>query len=164
MEYVKLYYKKLCKQAITPIRVTTYSARLDLTSAFDYNILPYKKVTIDTGIQFVVPLGYYGRIASRSGKTERHSLQVGAGVIDPDYTGTVKIIMFNFSSQVYRVKQGERIVQLILEKIAVLLLEEIEDVSSTADVTLTTRGNQGFGSTDSDRYVSQVEQGIKFNL
>ena len=104
MEHVKLYYKKLCELATTPTRATVHSVGPDLTSTFDYVILPYKKVTIDTGIQFIIPLGYYGRVASQPGKTEKHSLQVGARVIDPDYTGTVKIIMFNFSSQVYHVK------------------------------------------------------------
>ena len=158
MEYVKLYYKKLSVHAITPTRATTHSVGLDLTSAFDYVILPYKKVTMDTGIQFVIPPGYYGRIASRSGKTEKYSLQVGAGVIDPDYTGTIKIIMFNFGSQVYHVKQGERIAQLILEKVAVPLLEEI------VDVVPTTRGDQGFGSTDNVKYTSQAEQGLEFTF
>ena len=67
---------------------------------------------------------------------------MGAGVIDMDYTGSLKVVMYNHSDQPYEVVQGEPIVQMILEKISIPLLEEIQVISPTL------RGDQGFGEID----------------
>ncbi|KAK5282926.1 hypothetical protein LTR16_005624, partial [Cryomyces antarcticus] len=57
-----------------------------------------------------------GRIAPRSGLASKHSIDVGAGVIDCDYRGPVKVLLFNFSDTDFDVKAGERIAQLIIER------------------------------------------------
>ena len=67
---------------------------------------------------------------------------MGAGVIDADYRGVVFMLLFNHSDKDFRVKQGDRVAQLILEKIATPTIEQVEDLNKM------TRGNQGFGSTD----------------
>ena len=79
--------------------------------------------------------------APRSGLAWKHSIDVGAGVIDADYRGPVGVILFNHSDQDFAVKAGDRIAQLILERIVMPDVMEVEDLEST------TRGSGGFGST-----------------
>lgn len=55
------------------------------------------KALVETGIAVAVPEGTYGRVAPRSGLASKHFIDVGAGVIDADYRGEVKVLLFNFS-------------------------------------------------------------------
>lgn len=71
----------------------------------------------------------------------KHAIDVGAGVIDADYRGPVGVILFNHSDVDFEVKVGDRIAQLILEKIVTPEVMEVEHLDSTA------RGEGGFGST-----------------
>lgn len=73
--------------------------------------------------------------------TWKHSIDVGAGVIDADYRGPVGVILFNHSDVDFEVKIGDRIAQLIIEKIIVPDVEEVDNLDSTV------RGSGGFGST-----------------
>lgn len=59
-----------------------------------------------------------GRVAPRSGLAAKKSIDVGAGVIDADYRGLVKVILFNFGDENFQVQVGDRIAQLILEKVS----------------------------------------------
>ena len=86
-------------------------------------------------------MGYYGRIAPRSGLALHHHIHVGAGVVDPDYTGPVQVLLLNFSSQNHVIEANHCIAQLILEKIAYPILCEVPQIS------LTECGAHGFGST-----------------
>ena len=69
-------------------------------------------------------------------------MEVGAGVIDMDYIGSLQVVMYNHSDKPYEIVQGEPIVQIILEKISIPLLEEIQEISPTM------RGDKGFGALD----------------
>lgn len=71
----------------------------------------------------------------------KHFIDVGAGVIDYDYRGNVGVILFNHSDAAFEVKRGDRIAQLILEKISMVAAVEVDELSSTE------RGSGGFGST-----------------
>lgn len=79
--------------------------------------------------------------APRSGLTWKHSIDVGAGVIDADYRGPVGVILFNHSDVDFEVKVGDRVAQLIIEKIITPEVSEVLDLDSTV------RGEGGFGST-----------------
>lgn len=79
--------------------------------------------------------------APRSGLAWKHSIDVGAGVIDADYRGPVGVILFNHSDVDFEVKAGDRIAQLIIEKIVTPEVEEVDDLDATE------RGSGGFGST-----------------
>jgi dUTP pyrophosphatase len=89
----------------------------------------------------VLPNGVYGRVAPRSGLAVKHGIQVGAGVVDPDYTGEVKVVLFNHGDKDFEVKKGDRVAQLILERCET---PEVEEVGTVED---TERGAGGFGST-----------------
>lgn len=73
---------------------------------------------VDTDISIAVPAGTYGRVAPRSGLASKHSIDVGAGVIDADYRGPVKVLLFNFSEVDFKVEVGERVAQLIVERVS----------------------------------------------
>jgi dUTP pyrophosphatase len=79
--------------------------------------------------------------APRSGLAHKHSIDVGAGVIDYDYRGNVGVILFNFSDKDFQISPGDRIAQLILERISMASVVEVADLDDT------TRGAGGFGST-----------------
>ena len=93
-----------------------------------------------TDIRVAIPEGCYGRIAPRSGLAWKHSIDVGAGVVDSDYRGNVCVILFNFSDEDFIVSKGDRIAQLICERIALTQLFE-------SKLDQTERQDNGFGST-----------------
>ena len=68
-----------------------------------------------TGLAEVIPEGTYARIVPPSGLVVKHFIDVGAGVVDADYRGEVGVVLFNHATDDCRVRQGDRIAQLILE-------------------------------------------------
>lgn len=101
-----------------------------------------------------IPEGNYGRIAPRSGLAAKNMIDVGAGVIDSDYRGEVKVLLFNLSDVDFEVSKNDRIAQLIIEKYTPTQLVEVEELDSTV------RGVGGFGSTG----VKADDSKIGFNL
>src|SRR5437588_12013034 len=76
-----------------------------------------KRVAISMGITITTPPGTYSRITLRRGQAAKYSIDIGAGVIDQDYRREIKVILINHSKYPYQVRPGDRITQLILEKI-----------------------------------------------
>ncbi|KAK8642439.1 hypothetical protein V6N13_011782 [Hibiscus sabdariffa] len=134
-----LKVKKLSEKAVLPSRGSALAAGYDL--ATDTTVPARGKALIPTDLSISVPEGTYGRVAPRSGLAWKHSIDVGAGVIDADYRGPLGVILFNYSDVEFEVKVGDRIAQLIIEKIMTPDVLEVEDLDST------TRGGGGFGST-----------------
>lgn len=83
------------ENSLLPTRASKKSAGIDLYSCEDVIISKRGQAVIDTGIRVQLPLGCYGRIAPRSGLTVFFSLDVGAGVIDEDYCGIIKVSINN---------------------------------------------------------------------
>ena len=140
MHYIELPFGKISADAVTPTRATGGSAGLDFYSPADYIIPPYSQLLVPTQIKLQIPLGYYGRLAAKSGLAILHQLHVGAGVIDPDYTGEIMVLLINTAPRVYNIAKGAPIAQLILEKISIPLLKEVKELPPTI------RGVQGCGS------------------
>ncbi|KAI1889676.1 hypothetical protein AGOR_G00165410 [Albula goreensis] len=136
-----LKFAKLSANATVPTKGSAKSAGYDLYSAYDYSLAPMDKVIVKTDIQIAVPPGCYGRVAPRSGLAAKHFIDVGAGVVDEDYRGNVGVVLFNFSKEIFEVKKGDRVAQLVCEKICYPELEQHETLDETA------RGSGGFGST-----------------
>lgn len=90
---------------------------------------------------FIVTASPSGRVAPRSGLAVKHGIDTGAGVIDADYRGNVGVVLFNLGAEDYQVKRGDRVAQLILERIATPDIVEVDDLDAT------TRGAGGYGST-----------------
>nr|XP_022300315.1 deoxyuridine 5'-triphosphate nucleotidohydrolase, mitochondrial-like [Crassostrea virginica] len=138
---VVLKFAKLSENATTPTRGSSQSAGYDLYSAYEYKIPARGKIVAKTDIQIALPDGCYGRIAPRSGLAAKHFIDIGAGVVDQDYRGNVGVVMFNFAENEFEVKKGDRIAQLICEKIYTPELQECKTLEETD------RGAGGFGST-----------------
>jgi dUTP pyrophosphatase len=117
------------------------AAGYDLYAAYDEIVPAQGKSIVKTDLSIRVPDGTYGRIAPRSGLAAKHFIDVGAGVVDQDYTGNVGVVMFNHAQTEFVVKKGDRIAQLICEKIEYPEIEECTSLNSTD------RGSGGFGST-----------------
>ena len=134
--------KKLSYDAILPTRGSDRSVGYDLYSSVDA-VVPCQSgnVLVGTGIAISIPDGLYGRVVPRSGLAVKHCINVGAGVIDPDYTGEVKVVLFNHGDKDFEVKKGDRIAQLILERCETPMVKEIGLLEETL------RGSDGFGST-----------------
>lgn len=137
----KLLVKKISDFASLPTRGSKLAAGYDLYSAYDYVVKAKGKEMVKTDLQIALPDGCYGRVAPRSGLAWKHSIDVGAGVIDQDYRGPLNVILFNFGEQDFDIKRGDRVAQLICEKI------EQTDVALVEDLDATDRGANGFGST-----------------
>ncbi|KAG6557628.1 hypothetical protein Mapa_000909 [Marchantia paleacea] len=136
-----LRVKKLVPEAILPSRGSALAAGYDLSSAYDAIVPARGKALIKTGLSVAIPEGTYGRVAPRSGLAWKHSIDVGAGVIDADYRGPLGVILFNHSDVEFSIKAGDRIAQLILECIVTPEVLELDDLDETV------RGEGGFGST-----------------
>ena len=117
MELIELPFVKMLTNVVTPTRATKGSVGLDFYSPADYIIPPHSQLLTPTKIKLQIPLGYYGRLASKSGLAILHQLHEGAGVIDPDYTGEIMVLMIIAASCVYSIRKGDPIAQLILEKV-----------------------------------------------
>ena len=136
-----LYVKKLSENATLPVRATPEAAGYDLASAEDYTIPAKKQKLIKTDLSIAVPENTYGRIAPRSGLAHKCCIDVLAGVIDADYRGNVGVILINHGETEFSIKIGDRIAQLILERI------ETPDVVQVDTLPDSVRGQGGFGST-----------------
>lgn len=112
----KLQIQKLNPKAILPSKGSEHAAGYDLYSMDTLIIPPHQKQLISTGIAMSVPSGNYARIAPRSGLACKNFIDVGAGVVDADYRGEVKVLLFNFGDQEFQVNFGDRIAQCIIEK------------------------------------------------
>ncbi|KAL4186042.1 hypothetical protein AMTRI_Chr09g31800 [Amborella trichopoda] len=136
-----LRVKKLSTNAVLPSRASALAAGYDLHSASATVVPARRKALVPTDLSISIPPGTYARIAPRSGLAWKHSIDVGAGVIDADYRGPVGVILFNHSDTDFQVYTGDRIAQLIIEKIVTPQVVEVDDLDTTL------RGVGGFGST-----------------
>lgn len=145
-----LRFRRLTPHAYAPFRATPGSAGYDLFSAYNYIVPAKGREIISTDLQIQLPSGCYGRIAPRSGLAAHRSIDVGAGVIDSDYHGNVRVVLFNFSDECFHIMAGDRIAQLICEKITYPCLEEMTASEQPAcnPSTANERGINGFGWSD----------------
>ena len=112
-----LQVKLLSSTAKPPSRSSAFAAGYDLYASTEATVPAWAKVLVDTDISIAVSAGTYGRVAPRSGLASKHSIHTGAGVIDADYRGPVKVLLFNLSGTDFNVAPGDRIAQLIVERV-----------------------------------------------
>lgn len=124
-----------------PTRGSAAAAGYDLYASEKVVLPRGGRKVVQTGICLAIPTGHYGRVAPRSGLASKHGIDVGAGVIDEDYRGLLGVLLFNLGDADFTIEQGDRVAQLIIEKIST------PDVEEVADLQETVRGAGGFGST-----------------
>lgn len=141
--------KLVHQDAKVPTHGTENSIGYDLYSCEAVVILPSKRALVDTGIQMAIPPIYsaeggchlvYGRIAPRSGLAWKNGIQVGAGVIDPDYRGNIKVLLFNLGEDSFSISPGDRVAQIIFELVSPIPICKVDNLSETSRIG-------GFGST-----------------
>ena len=132
---------KCHEYAMMPKRGSEFSAGSDLYSVSDYIIEPNSRCLVSTGIKMQFPNNVYARIAPRSGLALKNGIDTMAGVIDPDYTGEIKVLLYNTSNIKFEVQKGDRIAQIIFEQF------KYPNFSETIEITETNRSSGGFGST-----------------
>mgnify|MGYP001619290891 CR=1 FL=1 len=123
----------------------TYShpgdAGADLRSSVDGIVPARGNALIPTGICISLPSGHVALVWPRSGLAVKHGLDCGAGVIDSQYRGEIKVLLFNHSDVDYPIKKSDRIAQLLIQKVETLEFIQVDTLDAT------TRGENGFGST-----------------
>jgi dUTP pyrophosphatase len=149
-EQEQVFVKKESQTAKTPTKSTWGAAGFDLYADETTSIPLHGRALVSTGISMALPEGTYGRIAPRSGLAVKYSIDTGAGVIDEDYRGIVKILLVNHSDTALAVKPGERVAQLIVERISLAPIVEVQTLSETK------RGGSGFGSTGINRVTIEM--------
>lgn len=104
-------------EGVTPLhRGTRHSAGWDICSTEDVSVPPRGRKLIKTGVQLTsIPPGHYVRVAPRSSLAVQ-GIDVGAGVVDADYRGEIRVLLMNHTDLPYEVTAEQRIAQLIVEK------------------------------------------------
>lgn len=139
-----LKIKKLAVDAQIPTKGTPASAGYDLYSYEEGVILPQSQLIVATKISMEIPHGHCGLIWPRSGLSAKNGIETGAGVIDQDYSGEIKVILHNHSKVPFEYKKGMRIAQILIIPVASPNVEVIEDDKQHTE---SKRGDGGFGST-----------------
>jgi dUTP pyrophosphatase len=136
--------KRLDETLPLPSYQTAGSSGLDLYASENCVLAPGDFQTIRTGIAVDIPTGYEGEVRARSGLASKFGIGIlnSPGTIDSDYRGEIKVILFNFGKENFKVKKGNRIAQLIISKAEKVNLKEVKELTPTK------REEGGFGSTD----------------
>jgi len=124
-----------------PTRAHPGDAGYDLCSVQEVVIPPRSKGMVDTGLIVEIPQDCYARVAPRSGLAAKYGIDVLAGVVDSGYRANIKVILLNNGDTDFIVQPGDRIAQVIFERIYTPILQEVDVLEDTA------RGTSGFGST-----------------
>lgn len=145
----QIRFRRVLDGAMLPIKGTSLSAAFDLYAADTCVIPAGSRGLVDTGLRLAeCPHDVYLRIAPRSGLSV-NGYDVGAGVVDSDYRGSVKVLFINTTSSDYEVQSGDRIAQMIPEHIRMDLTCVIngEENTTSQEYIRAERGDGGFGST-----------------
>lgn len=138
---MKLKVKKLHPDAILPNYAHAGDAGLDIHSVEDITIKSGERALISTGLSMEFPEGHVCLIWDKSGMAAKNGIKTMGGVIEHTYRGEYKIVMFNTSKEDLKISKGQKIAQALIQPIITAEIEEVQELSET------TRGNDGFGST-----------------
>lgn len=143
-EHIKVVFKKLKEEAVVPTYAHKGDAGADLYAAEDCTANAGEVSFVSTGIALKIPKGYEGQIRPRSGMSAKTKIRVAnaPGTIDSNYRGEIKVLVDNYGSVPYIIRKGDRIAQIVFNKVPTADFEEGE-VDTEED---NSRGEKGFGS------------------
>ena len=141
---IKIKVKKLHKDAIIPHYNREGDAGMDLYAVEDVILWPNEPVAVSTGLSIELPQGYVALVWDKSGLSLREGIKTMAGVMDSNYRGEYKIVLLNTTSQYYYLDKGDKIAQLLIQPV---MKAEVEELKEGEQLSETTRGSNGFGST-----------------
>ena len=135
---------------IADVRMPSYAHKgdsgVDLYAAEEYVLKPMERKLISTGIKIAIPYGYEAQIRPKSGLAIEHGISHvnSVGTIDSCYRGEIKVPVINFGDKPYHIEKGKKIGQMVFAKVEEARFEEVKELD------LTTRNENGFGSTGID--------------
>lgn len=139
-------YVEICREGVTlPAYANLNDAGMDIRSSADMTIKPLETVIVPTGLKFAIPEGYEIQVRPRSGLSYKTGIRIpnSPGTIDAGYRDEVGIIVTNSSiSESIDVKKGDRIAQIVLQRVPEIVFREVQDIKLIG----MNRGG-GFGST-----------------
>jgi dUTP pyrophosphatase len=128
-----------------PQRATDHAAGFDLRARVDgaVDLSPGERALVPSGIRIALPQGFEAQVRPRSGLAWKRGLTVlnGPGTVDADYRGEICVLLVNLGREPARIERGERIAQLIIQRLPRVELHEADELPETA------RGAGGFGHT-----------------
>ena len=139
-------------QATIPKKATEGSTAYDLYPSEEATVPPHSRKLVSTGLSCEFPLTLYGQIASRSGLSLKHSIDIATSVLDSDYRGTINVLLHNHSDQPYQLRPTQAMAQILFIPLSQLPLKEASQLSNTD------RGAKGFGSSNVKTFSSEVIQ------
>ncbi|HKK83539.1 MAG TPA: dUTP diphosphatase [Atribacterota bacterium] len=142
---VKIEKDKGCDDLPIPKAASQHASGIDLFSA-EEDVVEIDKGEIklvSTGVKIALPIGFEAQVRPRSGLAYRYGITVlnTPGTIDSDYRGVIKIILINHGKEKFIVNRGDRIAQLVIQRIFQPVLVETKELDNTK------RGIGGFGHT-----------------
>lgn len=143
MDSIEVKIKKLDRSIDLPRYAYEGDAGLDLRANETLDLAPFERRLISTGLAIAIPDGYAGFVQPRSGLAIKQGFTVlnTPGLIDAHYRGELKIIAINLDdSQSIHIGRGDRIAQLVIQKVPSVRLVEVDELDQTD------RGCGGFGS------------------
>lgn len=135
--------KRLDSDVILPSYAYKGDAGLDLRANVEVDIAPFERKLIPTGLAVAIPEGFAGFVQPRSGLALKSGLSMAntPGLIDAHYRGELKVIAVNLdANEPIHISKGERIAQLVIQRVPVVSLIEVDELDKTD------RGTGGFGS------------------
>lgn len=144
MSKLEITVQKLHADVKMPAYAHEGDAGLDLYSTINHTLQPGERVLVPTGLKMAIPHGYEGQVRPKSGLALKHGLTVlnTPGTVDAPYRGEVGVILINLDPKTpYEVKKGEKVAQMVFNKV------EYAAFAETSGLTVTTRGEGGYGST-----------------
>jgi dUTP pyrophosphatase len=138
---MKLQIKRLHPDAHIPSYAHDADAGMDMRAIEEVTVLPHERVQVKTGIAVAIPEGYVGLIWDKSGISHKGGLKTLGGVVDAGYRGEVLVGVINLGDSAYTFKKGDKIAQMLIQKVEHPEIEEVEKLDETA------RGEGAFGST-----------------
>lgn len=142
-EAPRLRVRRLDPEVPLPSYAHAGDAGLDLASAEQRVLRPGERAAVATGLAVAVPEGWVGLVHPRSGLSLRDGVTVvnAPGTVDSGYRGELKVLLVNLGDRPVEISRGERVAQLVLQRVGRAVIEEVDDLEDTA------RGAGGFGST-----------------
>lgn len=138
---MKIQIKKLSPDAVVPKFALAGDAGMDLFSVEDIALRPGDKASCRTGVAIKIPDGYVGLTWDKSSLSHKFGIKILGGVLDSNYTGEYLVGFINLSQEVFFIKKGQKVAQMIFQKVETPEVEEVKELEKTD------RGGRGFGST-----------------
>lgn len=123
--------KLLCPEARVPAYSRPGDAGLDLFSCEDCVLKPGERHLFKLGISMELPVGTVALMWDRSGMAAHHGIHSIAGVIDPTFRGEVCVVLYNTSAESYTIKQGDKIAQMLIQKVEQVVFKKTNTFSET---------------------------------